>query len=180
MQSLLVDFLPIVLFFITYKFYGLYVATGVCIGAAVLQIGYTFFQKGKVETTQCIALLAILVLGGATLWFKNELFIKWKPTVVYWIFATLFMFSQQFFNTPLIKKILKSHASMDEVCWSRLNTYCGLFFSVMGGLNIWVAYHFNTDTWVNFKLFGTLGLTLLFSISLAAYVSRYAKASSLS
>ena len=180
MQNLLVDFLPIALFFITYKLYGLYTATAICIAASVTQIAYTFFKKRTFEPVQLIALASILVLGGATLWLKNELFIKWKPTVVYWIFSILFYFSQIWFKTPLIKKILQGHAHMELMCWNRLNQYCGLFFALMGALNLWIAYHFDTNTWVNFKLFGTLALTLAFSMVLAHYVARYSISQTLS
>lgn len=174
MQAIFIDMLPILLFFIAYKLYGIYIATATCIVVMLLQMLYSLKHNGKIPSSQLILLATVCVLGGATLWFKNEMFIKWKPTVVYWVFSLAFLLSPYFLKTTLIQKMLGAHVSLLKQNWKRLNGACALFLLIMGAINLWVVYHFNTDTWVNYKLFGTIILTLAFAISISAYVSRHA------
>lgn len=175
MSAILIEFIPIVAFFIVYKLHGIYLATIVCIACMVLQMLYNYFTKGKVENSQLIALAVIVILGGTTVWLHNELFIKWKPTVLYWIFSSLFLFSPWIFKQPLAEKILNKNITLAKDAWKKLNTMCAMFFAFMGFLNLWVVYNFNTDVWVNFKLFGSLGLTLVFTILVGLFVQKNSK-----
>ena len=164
-----------VAFFVVYKLYGIYLATIVCTVCMILQMLYNYFTKGKVEKSQLIALAVIVILGGTTVWLHNELFIKWKPTVLYWIFSGLFLLSPWIFKQPLAEKILNKNISLDENAWKNLNTMCAIFFLFMGFLNLWIVYNFNTDVWVNFKLFGSLGLTIVFTILVGLFVQKHSK-----
>lgn len=174
-MKLLFDFLPIVIFFIAYKFFGIYVATAAAIGISFMQvIGYWIKHK-HVPTLQWISLAILIVLGGGTLLLHDELLIKWKPTALNWIFAVIFLATQFFTEKPLIQRLMEKNISLPKAVWSTLNLSWIVFFTVMGIANIFVAYHYSTDTWVNFKLFGMLGLTIAFAIAQAVYLSRYVK-----
>ncbi len=172
-MKLLIDFFPIVLFFIVFKVWGIYPATGVAIVATVIQIAYLRFKFGKVEPMQWISLGIIVVFGGATLLAQDESFIKWKPSVLYWLMAATLLIGQVFLKKNFIQSLMGSQIQLPHHAWTTLNWgWCG-FFTVMGALNIWIAYHFDTDTWVNFKMFGGLGLMLLFIFAQALYMSRF-------
>ncbi|MFO1257203.1 MAG: septation protein A [Gammaproteobacteria bacterium] len=166
------DFLPIVIFFITYKAIDIYAATLAAIAVCVLQVGWTYFKGKKPEMSQWVSLGLIILLGGATVIFKNELFIKWKPTAVYWLFGVALLISQWVGNRPLMQRLLEKNIQLSSRVWRILNMSWSYFFITMGGLNLYIAYHFNTDTWVNFKLFGTLLLTIMFILAQAWYLSR--------
>lgn len=175
-MKFLVDFFPIVLFFVAYKFGGIYVATSVAIVTCVIQVGYEWFRYRKVEMMQWVTLGLIVLLGGATLLLHNEIFIKWKPTVINWVLALLFLGSHYIGKEPLIKRMMSSQVSLPEAVWSKLSFSWVGFFFVSGLANIYVAYHFSTNTWVDFKLFGVLGLTVIFVLLQAVYLSKYVKA----
>ena len=174
-MKFLFDLFPILLFFIAYKFQGIYVATGVAIAASCLQVGWFWLRHRRVETMHLVTLALIVVLGGATLWLHNETFIKWKPTAVNWAFATVFLLSQYVGRKPLAERMMSSAISLPENIWQRLNLAWAVFFLAMGAVNIYVVYNFDTDTWVNFKLFGMMGLTLLFVVAQAFYLARHVK-----
>jgi len=172
-MKLLFDFFPILLFFIAYKFFGIYIATGVAMAASVLQVSGYWFKRRRFETLHIVTLGLVLVLGGATLFFHDQLFIQWKPTAIYWAFAVLFMVSQFFGKKCLIQRLMDNKLSLPAAIWRRLNTSWSVFFILMGIINLVVVYNFSTNTWVNFKLFGTLALTLLFVFGQALYMSRH-------
>lgn len=172
-MKFLFDFFPILLFFIAYKTHGIYAATGVAIVASCLQVGYVWLRQRKVENMHLVTLALIVVLGGATLWLQDEAFIKWKPTVVNWLFAAAFLGSQFIGRRPLVERMMSNAVTLPAVIWLRLNLAWTLFFIAMGGLNLYVVYHFDTDTWVNFKLFGMMGLTLAFILAQAFYLARH-------
>ena len=148
-------------------------ATAVAIVVSVLQVIYTWFRHHKVEKMQLITMGLIVVLGGATLIFQDERFIKWKPTVVNWLFAVVFLGSQYFGSKNIIKRMMDEQVVLPEHVWGKLNMAWALFFFVTGCANLYVAFNYPTETWVNFKLFGILGLTILFVIGQAMYMSRY-------
>lgn len=174
-MKLLIDFFPIILFFVAFKAWGIYAATAVAIAATVVQIAYLRIKTGKVETMQWVSLVIIVLFGGATLIAQNEDFIKWKPTVLYWLMGGALLVGQLIFKKNLLKKLMGAQLQLPEAVWSNLNWAWTGFFAVMGVLNIWIAYAFDTDTWVNFKMFGGMGLMLLFVIGQAFYLSRYMK-----
>jgi intracellular septation protein len=176
-MKLLFDFLPILIFFIAYKFFGIYIATAAAIIISVLQVGIHWIRHRNVSSLQIISLVLIVLLGGSTLIFHNEVFIKWKPTALYWALCIFFLASHFWGSKPCIQRLMESSISLPRQIWLTLNSAWAIFFGFMGILNLYVAYHFNTNTWVNFKLFGMLGLTLLFAIVQAIYLSRYIESS---
>jgi intracellular septation protein len=172
-MKLLIDFFPVLLFFVAYKVHDIYFATAVLIAATFVQVGYVWLKTRKIETMHLITLVLILVFGGATLWLQDEAFIKWKPTVVNWLFGAAFLFTQIFGKKTLIERMMGGNISLPETVWPRLNMAWGLFFLSLGGVNLYVVRHFDTETWVNFKLFGMLGLTVAFIVLQSIYLSRY-------
>jgi len=174
-MKLLFDFLPIVAFFIAYKFFGIYIATGAAIAISLLQVIGYWLKYRQVSTLQLISLVTILVFGGATLLLHDELIIKWKPTVLYWLLAMLFLGSQLFSDKTFVQHLMESNISLNRNEWITLNLSWVIFFALMGIINIYVAYHFSTDIWVDFKLFGLLGLTTIFIIGQAIYLAIHLK-----
>lgn len=174
-MKLLFDFFPILLFFVAYKLYDIYVATAVAMVAGIAQVAWSWHRHRRVETLNLVTLGLILVLGGATLFLKDETFIKWKPTVVNWLFALAFFISQYVGHKPILQRMMAANISLPNAIWTRLNWSWIIFFTAIGAVNLYVAYHFSTDTWVNFKLFGMLGLTVVFVIGQAVYLSRHVK-----
>lgn len=172
-MKLLFDLFPIILFFVAYKMVDIYVATGVAIVASILQIAWLRLSGKTIEPMQWASLGIILVFGGMTLLFQDETFIKWKPTVLYGLFAGVLAGGKLFFGRDLIRAVMGKQLSLPDPVWQRLNVAWMLFFLVMAVLNIVVAYGFSTDTWVNFKLFGTLALTLGFVIGQGFYLGRF-------
>ncbi|CAB1274730.1 septation protein A [Candidatus Nitrosacidococcus tergens] len=198
-MKLLFDFFPVLLFFGAYKLYdklppevleklehipflnlspgdsenAILIATVVAILASGLQVGLYFLKHGRVETMYLVTLGLLVVLGGATLIFHDPTFIKWKPTVVNWLFGTTFLGSQFFMKKPLIQRMMSTAISLPSSIWKRLNLAWVIFFFISGSANLYVAYHFSEATWVNFKLFGMLGLTILFVIGQAFYLTKY-------
>jgi intracellular septation protein len=175
-MKLLLDFFPIILFFVAFKIAGIYVATGVAIIATIAQIGWLRYSTGKVEPMQWASLVVIVLFGGATIVAQNDTFIKWKPTVLYWLMAGSLAAGQLFFKKNLLKSLMGSQLELPDTAWRVTNWSWVAFFSAMGVVNLWVAYHFDTNTWVNFKLFGGLGLMVLFILAQAVYLGRYVKA----
>ncbi len=177
-MKLLFDFFPIILFFITFKLYddtreGVLAATAVVIVATIIQVAITWLWKRKVEKMHLVTLVLIVVLGGATLLLKDEIFIKWKPTVVNWLFALVFLGSQFIGHSNIYKRLMQHAVKLPEPIWTRLNLSWVVFFSLLGLLNLYVVYNYDTDTWVNFKLFGLMGLTIAFVIGQGIYMARH-------
>jgi intracellular septation protein len=201
-MKLLFDFLPIILFFGTFKYaesqkewaarfatdhFGnvvsggvvgvaeapVLLATVVVIIATILQIAYLLARGRKIDLMLWVSLFLVVALGSATIWFRSETFIKWKPSVLYWVMGLAFWLSQLIFRKNLLQALIGSQLSLPAPVWQRLNFAWVAFFGLMGLLNIYVAYSFSTDTWVNFKLFGGIGLMLLFTLAQGVYLSRY-------
>lgn len=203
-MKLLLDFLPILLFFGTFKYaeahmawaasfatqhLGFAVAGGVVgveeapvllatvvvIVATMAQVAWIKLNGRKVDLMLWVSLALVVVLGGLTVWFHSETFIKWKPSVLYWAMGTALWLSQALFGKNLLRSLLGGQIELPTAVWHRLNFAWVAFFATMGLLNLWVAYTFSTSTWVNFKLFGGLGLMLAFTIAQGLYLSRYVK-----
>ena len=172
-MKFLFDLFPVILFFAAFKAFDIYVATGVVIVATAAQIAWVWHRHGKVDTMLWISLALVVVFGGATLLLRDETFIKWKPTVLYWLFAAVLLGAAHLFGKNLIRAMLEQQVELPEPLWVRLNLAWVLFFAVMGVLNLWVAFSFATDTWVNFKLFGGMGLMLLFIVAQGVVLARY-------
>jgi intracellular septation protein len=187
-MKLFFDFLPIVLFFVAYKFAGgdyhfngevyqvegIYAATIVMIVVSLLQVSYSWLMHRKVEKAHLVTLVLVVFLGGATLWLQNPDFIKWKPTAVNWLFALVFIGAQLFTDKSLLERMMSEHIQLPTQVWSRLNVAWILFFVLSGVANLYVAFNFAEATWVNFKLFGMLGLTIVFVIAQSIYLARHA------
>lgn len=174
-MKLLLDFFPIILFFVAFKVWGIYTATAVAIVATVAQIAYLRIKTGKIEPMQWVSLGVIVLFGGATLLAHDENFIKWKPTVLYWLMGGALLVGQLFFKKNFLKSLMGAQMQLPEPAWRTMNWSWTAFFAVMGVLNLWVAYNYDTDTWVNFKLFGGMGLMLVFVLGQAVYLGRHMK-----
>ena len=163
-MQILFDFFPIVAFFTAYKFYGIYVATGVIIVASVLQVGVHWLRTRSVNKMHVISAVLIIIFGGITLYLQNRLYIQWKPTILYWLFSAVAIGSEFFGDKPVIRRMMNHAIEMDTGSWRTLNRLWAGFFFVMGFVNLYVVYNYDENTWVNFKLFGFLGLTFLFAL----------------
>jgi len=201
-MKLLADFLPIILFFAAFKWAGsdkeaaaafasehfgflvsggvvgpgeapVLLATLVVMAATLVQVLILKLRGKKVDTMLWVSLGLVTVLGGLTLWFHSETFIKWKPTLLYWVMAGAFLLGPLLFGKNLLRVLLGEQLQLPDAVWQRLNWAWVAFFGAMGVLNLWVAYTFSTDAWVNFKLFGGIGLMLVFTLAQGLYLSRY-------
>jgi intracellular septation protein len=171
-MKLLADLFPVILFFVAYQFYDIYVATLVAIVAAAAQVVYYKLRGRPVETVQWVTLGLLIVFGGLTLALHDPAFIKWKPTVVNWLFAAAFLLSHQFMQRGLLQRMMDHAITLPAPAWHRLNLAWVAFFVAVGLLNLYVAYNFSEAFWVNFKLFGFTGLTLLFILAQGVYLAR--------
>jgi len=171
----LFDLFPVILFFIVFKTLGIYAATAAAIIATLAQIGWVKFRHGKVDGMLIASGVIIVVFGGATLLLHDETFIKWKPTVLYWLFAIVLSSAELFWNKNLIRTVMQQQITLPDPIWRRLNHAWAGFFALMGVLNLYVAYHFATETWVDFKLFGTMGLMIVFVVLQSLYLGKYMK-----
>lgn len=174
-MKFLFDIFPVILFFAAFKVYDIYVATGVAIVATILQIAWVWFRQRKVDNMQWISLALIVVFGGATLLLRDETFIKWKPTVLYWLFSVVLLVAELGFRKNLIRAMMEKQVTAPDPVWKKLLMGWIGFFAVMGVLNLYVAYGFSTDIWVNFKLFGGIGLMIVFVIAQAALLAPHIK-----
>jgi len=196
MKKLLFDLFPVILFFAVFKLAGknpdtaqawassigyladtkqmpVLLATAVAIAATVVQVVWTKFRHGKVDVMLWVSFAIIAVFGGATLLLHDETYIKWKPTVLYWMFSAILLVSNVAFNKNLMKLLLQEKIALPLHAWHRLNLSWSLFFAVLGFINLYVAFNYSTDSWVNFKLFGFTGLMLVFILAQGAWLSKY-------
>ncbi|MEO8599314.1 MAG: septation protein A [bacterium] len=150
-------------------------ATVVMIIVSVGQIGYLLSRGKKVDPMLWVTLLIVGVFGGATIYFHNENFIKWKPTVLYWCFAVALLGGQIFMRKNLIRSMMEKQIKLPDIIWQRLNLAWSAFFLAMGVLNLYVAFNFPTAIWVDFKLFGGMGLMFAFIIAQSLFLSKYMK-----
>jgi intracellular septation protein len=179
-MKFLYDLLPLLVFFAAFKLYDIYVATAVAIVASFAQVGWFWLRHRRFETIHLVTLGVIVVFGGLTLFLRDDTFIKWKPTLVYWILAGLVLGSQ-FAKRTVIERMLGEQIALPQPVWRRLNLSWGFFFGVLGALNLYVAFYFATDLddarrqeiWVQFKVFGLLGLTLLFTFAQVFFMARH-------
>ena len=172
-MKFLFDLFPVILFFIAFKIYGIFVATAVAIAGTFLQIGWVWFRHRKIDTMLWVSLVIVTVFGGATLLLQDETFIKWKPTVLYWLFAAVLAGGELFLRRNLIRTLLGEQLQLPDRAWRTLNRSWTGFFAFMGAANLFVAYRFSTDAWVNFKLFGGIGLMLLFVLAQSMFLAKY-------
>lgn len=167
------DFGLIVLFFITYKFWGIFVATGVIMVGSAAQLLFHRWHDKKWDTFSLRLTAIVWVLGAATLILHNGVFIKWKPTIAYWIMSAVFLSSQWVGKSPMLEKLLGSKIALPTFAWKKLNLSWGLFFLMLGALNVYVLYNYSTNTWVYFKLIGCIGLSIIFMVAQGIYMARH-------
>ncbi|BAU47761.1 septation protein A [Sulfurifustis variabilis] len=180
-MKFLYDLFPLLLFFAAFKLYGIYVATAVAIAASFVQVGSFWLRHRRFETMHLVTLGVLAVFGGLTLLLQDDTFIKWKPTLVYWILAALVLGSQWVGRKTAIERILGAQISLPPAVWARQNLSWGVFFAALGGLNLYVAFYYGLDLepaarqeiWVNFKVFGLLGITLAFTLLQGALMARH-------
>ncbi len=174
------DFLPLILFFAANKFYDIYVATAVLIGVTYLQVAFFWLKNKRLERIHLIMLVAVTIFGGLTLLLRDPAFLKWKVSVVNWLFSAV-IFGSIWLNRSVIKAMLGKQIQLPNFIWTRLTIAWGLFFLGMGFLNMYIAFYYQAhlpeavrlDTWVNFKVFWVLGLTLAFSLIQMLFIAKY-------
>jgi intracellular septation protein len=185
----LTEFLPIVLFFIIYQMKGetielgswshtldgIFSATAVLMAATAIQIAISFAISRRIEKRQLWLLLAVMVFGGATLFFRNQMFIQWKPTIFNWVLALAFGTSQFVGKKNLMQRTLGSQLELPHVAWRRLNMLWTINFAVVGALNLYVAYYYSEETWVSYKLYSAIGFTVLLTILTAILIGPHLK-----
>jgi intracellular septation protein len=175
MQKFLFDLFPIILFFIAFKIYDIFIATAVAIVATLLQIIFVYFKDKKVEKVLLFNGVMITFLGGLTILLQDKMFIMWKPSVLYWCFALILLFSNLFLKKNLVQMALGKQVELKNKFWNVINWYTSIFLVLLGFINLYVAYNFSEDTWVNFKLFGITGLLFIYMIFLGLYISKVGK-----
>ena len=200
-MKFLFDLFPVILFFITLKVAEKTAGASLILGKILTSIGFATTVKAslvpimlatiaviigsivqiiwaklhykKVDNTLWLSALLVIVMGGMTLYFQNDAFIKWKPTLLYWTFAVVLIGTSLFAKKNLIKNMMGKEISMPDSIWNKLNLAWALFFSALGVLNLYVAFNYSIDTWANFKLFGTMGLMFLFIIGQSLAINKY-------
>jgi intracellular septation protein len=213
-MKLLFDLFPVILFFVAYKLFGIYVATTVAIAASAVQVLWVRLRRGRTERMHLATLALLVIFGGMTLALRDPTFVMWKPTIVNWLFALVFLVSQWIGDKPLIQRMMGHAVAVPDVTWRRLNLAWAVFFVVSGLVNLYVVYvgsgfyeakqafiaasgqpdidlnqcaaqfsgtvlalceraHASESTWVDFKLFGMMGMTLVFVLAQALYLARH-------
>lgn len=170
-MQLLIDFFPVIVFFVVYKVAGMYAATGAIIVAMLLQMGVQWLRERKVSNMLLVSTVLVAALGGITLLLRDPIFIQWKPTIVNWLFALGFLGSQWIGDKNLTQRIMGHAIELEAAMWRQLNMIWIANFVILGAANLFVVYNFDEATWVNFKLFGMLGLTLLTALGQAAWIA---------
>jgi len=172
-MKMLFDLFPVILFFVAFKVFGIYVATAVAMGATFAQIAWVWMRHRKVDKMLWVSLVVITVFGTATLLLKDDTFIKWKPTVLYWVFGAALAIAALAFKKNLVRSMMEQQVTLPDEIWTRLLASWIGFFAVMGVLNLYVAFNYSTDAWVNFKLFGGMGLMLAFVLLQAVMLAKH-------
>jgi intracellular septation protein len=172
-MNALIDFIPVLLFFIAYKLTNVFVATAVTMASSALLLLWAWLKKHPISNNQWITFAMIILLGLATLWFHDDQYIKWKPTAVYWLLAMACLFTQVFSKKVLVQRLMGQHMTLPHAIWKKLNMSWVGFFGFMGALNVYVFSHYDTNAWVNFKLFGALGLTFVFIMAQAIWINKH-------
>ncbi|MCP5078511.1 MAG: septation protein A [Psychromonas sp.] len=170
----LLEFIPLVIFFIVYKMVDIYAATAALMVGMTITFIYSYFKNGrKAEKMQIITLGMILIFGALTLVLHDDAFIKWKVTLVYAVFAIGLLVTQFIFKKPAIKQMLGKELELPDNIWNKLNFAWAIFFAILGAINIYIAFNMSQEVWVNFKVFGLLAVTLLFTVLSGVYLYKH-------
>ncbi len=170
-MHIIFEFIPIIIFFTVYKLTNIYAATSALMLACLCQAGYQWVTQRKLNKNTMMVLASVLILGGATLAFHDQRFIMWKPSIVFFIFALVLFINQYSNKEPIIKSLLEENISLPEPVWRQLNLSWACFFISLAALNMVIIRYYDVNTWVNFKLFGILGLIFIFTIAQASFIS---------
>ncbi|MFN3564582.1 MAG: septation protein A [Burkholderiaceae bacterium] len=203
-MKLLFDLLPVILFFAAYKVAQVFpdvsaaladrwlgvlvadgavplgqapilLATALAVASSLAQVGWLVARQRKVDPMLWISVAVIVVFGGATIWLHDETFIKWKPSILYWLFGTILVAGRVLARTNFVRSVLGKQLELPDPVWDRLLWVWAGFFAAMGTLNLYVAFNFPTDTWVSFKLFGLMGITVAFTLAIGVWLARHMK-----
>jgi intracellular septation protein len=169
----LLEFFPILLFFVAYKLYDIYIATAVVIGATIVQVAIAWFKYHKVETMQWITLALVIVFGGATIILHDEQYLKWKFSIIEWLFGLAFLSSHFIGKKTFIERMMSSNLTLPANIWQRLNFSWATFFISVGFINVYVMYNYNTDDWVTFKTFVAPALMVVFMVVQMSFLYKY-------
>jgi intracellular septation protein len=167
------ELLPLILFFVAYKVAGIFIATAVLMAASLAQISFIWLRKHRIDKMPLITAVLALVLGGLTLALHDADFIKWKFSIIEWLFGAVFLATNFIGATPLIQRMLGAKLELPAEVWRRLNLLYAGFFLILGSINVYVIYHFSTNGWMNFKFYGGLAATFIFMIVQGFYVVRH-------
>lgn len=175
-MQLFYDIFPVFIFFIAFKFFDIYIATIAGIVCTFIQVILTKLLTKKWDNKQLITLGVFTFFGGLTLYFHNPIFVKWKPTIIFWVFSLVILFTQYFTSKPLMQRMMEKtfaeHMTISAHIWRNINLSWGIFFIFLGTLNLYIAYTFNNDTWVNFKFYGITIALFIFSFIQACFLAR--------
>lgn len=171
-MKFLFDLFPVALFFVAIQFWDIYVATAVAIAATLAQVGWLALRRKRIEPMLWASLVIILVFGGLTLYLRDKTFILWKPTVLYWLFGAV-LAGAALAGRNLIRALLGGEMQLPEPVWGRLNWSWVGFFTFMGFANLYVAFHYSEKIWATFKLFGGMGLMLVFIVVQSLVLAKY-------
>ncbi len=180
-MKLLFDLFPLLIFFGAFKFYDIFIATAAAIIATFIQVGVFWTKHRRFETIHILTLVIITLFGGLTILLKDDIFIKWKPTIVNWLFSGVIVSMLMFSRKSALEFIMGKQIKLPGPIWRRLNWAWALFFLVLGGLNLYIAFYYNLDadpevrtaTWVNFKVFWLFGLTMVFAVAQMFFISKH-------
>jgi intracellular septation protein len=167
------EFFPVLLFFAAYKLYDIYIATMVMIVATLVQVAIDLVLHRKVETMRWITLALVVVMGGATIYLHDEQYLKWKLSIIEWLFGLAFLGSQFIGEKPFVQRMMSGSLTLPPVIWKRLNLLWAGFFTSVGFINLYVMFHYSTDDWVNFKTFGVPVLMLIFIALQMVFLYKY-------
>lgn len=172
--KLLLDIGPLVAFFLAYRFSGVFAATAAIMAATIISLLVTYYIEKKIAIMPLVSGVVIAVFGSLTLLLQDEQFIKMKPTLVNLIFASILL-GGVYFKKSLLKYVLESAMELSDEGWRILSLRWGVFFIFLALLNEFIWRNFSTDFWVNFKVFGMLTLTMLFTILQIPLIKKYGK-----
>lgn len=172
-MAALFELFPIVLFFVIYKLVDIYWATGALITISLIQLAVSGWREHRLKPMPLAVAILAVVLGGATIALHDPAFIKWKFSVVYWLFGGVLIASHFIGKKTLVQRMMEAQISLPRPIWTRLNISWAAFFLLLGSINTWVIYNLTTDQWVDFKFYGVLGATLLFVIAQAFYMTQH-------
>src|SRR5256714_2476708 len=172
-MKFLYDLFPVAFFFVAIQIWDIFVATAVAIAATIVQVGWLLVRRKKVQPMLWASLVIIVVFGGLTLYLRDKTFILWKPTVLYWLFGSV-LAGAALLRRNLIRALLSEQMRLPDPVWARLNWSWVVFFAFMGVANLYVAFNYSEKVWATFKLFGGMGLMLLFAVLQSLVLAKYA------